>query len=316
MLNIKDLTVKLKQKNEFNYYILRKVTFSLNKAEILGIAGESGSGKTILTKTILGLINPPIFKTDGDIYVKGKKIITNSDFQNIRGKNISIVLQNPVSSLNPVVQIGKQLLETIYIHHKTLNKREARNYAINLLREVEIDFPEERMNNYPFNLSGGMNQRVMIALALACNSDILIADEPTTALDVSIQAQILNLIKKLQQKNKLSILFISHDISLLSKIADRIIILYAGEIMEYLSPPFTIENVKHPYTFSLFKCIPTLENSNETLYTIPGSIIKNSHKMDKACIFHPRCFNKIEKCLSNKPTLSNNIFCFNPVNKH
>jgi oligopeptide/dipeptide ABC transporter ATP-binding protein len=313
MLTVENIFVELKHRNHHNY-ILRNVSFTLNRGEILGIAGESGSGKTILSKTILGLIKPPIIKTQGKIKLNNKNLHHDSDFHSIRGNHISIILQNPISSLNPVVKIGKQLIETIEFHRNDLTRDQARKYAINLLKEVEIDYPEERLNNYPFNLSGGMNQRVMIALALACNSDILIADEPTTALDVSIQAQILNLIKNLQKKRNLSILFISHDISLLSKIADRIIILYAGEIMEYLAPPFNIENVKHPYTFSLFKCIPTLESYDNTLYTIPGAIIKNSPEMDNSCIFYPRCFNRIDICKIQKPELTNNYFCFNPLN--
>jgi oligopeptide/dipeptide ABC transporter ATP-binding protein len=313
MLTVENTFVEVKHKNHHNY-ILRNVSFTLNRGEILGIAGESGSGKTILSKTILGLIKPPIIKTRGKIILNKKNLIHKSDFHAIRGKHISVILQNPISSLNPVVKIGKQLIETIEFHHKNLTREQVIEYAINSLKEVEIDYPEERLNSYPFNLSGGMNQRVMIALALACNSEILIADEPTTALDVSIQAQILNLIKNLQKKRDLSILFISHDISLLSKIADRIIILYAGEIMEYLSPPFNIENVNHPYTFSLFKCIPTLESDDNKLYTIPGTIIKNSPEMDNSCIFYPRCFNRIEICKTQKPTLIHNYFCFNPLN--
>jgi peptide/nickel transport system ATP-binding protein len=313
MLLVKNIFVELKRKKQ-HFYILRDVSLSLNKGEILGIAGESGSGKTILSKTILGLIKPPIFKTHGEIWLNGKNIVNNYEFQNIRGKHISIILQNPVSSLNPVVTIGKQLIETIRLHHKNLSHEEAKKYAVQLLKEVEIDYPEERLNNYPFNLSGGMNQRVMISLALACNSDILIADEPTTALDVSIQAQILNLIKNLQKKRNLSILFISHDISLLSKIANRIVILYAGEVMEYIKPPFTLKNVRHPYTFSLFKCIPTLENLDDALYTIPGTIIKNSPLLDNSCIFYPRCFNRIEICKMKKPLLTENYYCFNPLN--
>jgi oligopeptide/dipeptide ABC transporter ATP-binding protein len=313
ILSVENLFVELKERHKHNY-ILRNVSFTLKKGEVLGIAGESGSGKTILSKTILGLINPPIIKTHGQIDIAGKKVITNSDFHNIRGKKISLILQNPTSSLNPVIKIGKQLIETIRFHNKKLNYEQARHYAIRLLKEVEIDYPQERLNNYPFNLSGGMNQRVMVALALASNSDILIADEPTTALDVSIQAQILKLIKNLQEQKNLSIIFISHDVSLLSKIANRIIILYAGEVMEYLTPPFSLENIKHPYTYALFKCIPTLESNDDTLYTIPGTIAQNSPLLDNSCIFYPRCPNRLDICRTKKPPLTDNYYCFNPMN--
>lgn len=313
MLAVKNLFVELKQGHKHTY-ILRDVSFSLKKGEVLGIAGESGSGKTILSKTILGLIKPPITKTHGEINMDGKKLTTDLDFHNIRGKKISLVLQNPVSSLNPVVKIGKQLIETVRYHNKEMNYEEAKCYAIKLLKEVEIDYPHERLNNYPFNLSGGMNQRVMIALALACNSDILIADEPTTALDVSIQAQILRLIKHLQEQKNLSIIFISHDVSLLSKIASRIIILYAGEVMEYISPPFSLENVKHPYTYALLKCIPTLESDENMLYTIPGTIVQNTPLLNNSCVFYSRCTNRLDICKAKKPSLTGNYYCFNPMN--
>ncbi|MDY6820765.1 MAG: ABC transporter ATP-binding protein [Deferribacterota bacterium] len=312
MLSIRNLTVEYVSAKE-RFYILKNLSFKLTKGEILGIAGESGSGKTILCKTILGLINKPIMLTDGKILYENSAVVSSKDFKNIRGRKISIILQNPTTSLNPTVKIGRQLIEAITLKDHKMNKKDAREKALELLQSVEIDNPVERMENYPFNLSGGMNQRINIALALATNPKILLADEPTTALDVSIQAEILKLLKKLQSKNELSILFISHDISLLAKIAHKIIIVYAGELMEVLTPPFKLKNIKHPYTYSLFRCIPTLENDIEILETIPGTIEKNDLSKNNCCIFHSRCFRKTDRCLFEKPPFENNLRCFNPL---
>lgn len=312
MLHVKNLTVELKsEKDEF--YILRDLSIDLNKGEILGIAGESGSGKSVFAKSIFGLNEPPIHKTAGEIIVNGVNLVNNADYKAIRGKKISIIFQNPQSSLNPVMTIGKQLIETILLHDKSLNKKSAKEKAIKLLQDVEIDLAESRLMSFPHQLSGGMNQRVMIALALASNPDILIADEPTTALDVTIQSQIINLIKKLNKEKKLSIIFISHDIALLATICDRIAVLYSGELMEIINANALINNYeKHPYTHALKLCIPQIGIKNE-LISIKGFIEKNNSLYNEKCIFADRCSNSEDVCFNKKPVFSNGFKCHNPL---
>lgn len=313
MLEVNSLNVTADIKDN-PFHILRDVSFNICKGEILGVAGESGSGKSILSKTIIGLINKPVVKTAGDIILCGKKLQTQEDFRSVRGNKISMIFQNPTASLNPVFKIGDQIIETILLHNPSLTKKQAWTKSVELLEEVEIRYPEDRMNSYPHQLSGGMNQRVMIALALSSNPEILIADEPTTALDVTIQKQIINLIKKLNTEKKLSVMFITHDIKLLTDISTRNIIMYSGEIMEIIDSPSLFNgDIKHPYTFSLKKCIPAIEKRDE-LYTIPGNVEHNTALFENKCIFENRCFNAKEKCSREKPNLGeNNCKCFFPL---
>jgi oligopeptide/dipeptide ABC transporter ATP-binding protein len=307
MLEIKNLTVKLKSKSN-PFTILRDINISAQKGDILGIAGESGSGKTILAKTILNLVKKPVVKTDGQILLDGKELKTEKDFKAIRGEKISMIFQNPTASLNPVFTIGSQLIETIKIHDSKISTAHAKAKAINLLSEVEIPHPEERLNSYPHQLSGGMNQRVMIAMALATDPEVLIADEPTTALDVTIQQQIVALIKKLNREKQLSVIFITHDLSLLTQVADKSFIMYAGEVMEVLSG----DNARHPYTINLQNCIPRISDEREYLNTIEGTITFNSAEFDNACVFHQRCEKAQDKCKTNKPSLTDGYACFFP----
>lgn len=312
MLEIKNLTVELKDTDK-SFIILRDISFSLGGGEILGIAGESGSGKTILSKTILNLIRKPVVKTSGSIILDGKELSSNADFLNIRGNKISMIFQNPTSSLNPVFTIGDQITEAILTHNRKMPKKEAIERAINLLSEVEIPHPKERMNTYPHQLSGGMNQRVMIAIALASNPEILIADEPTTALDVTIQQQIINLIKKLNHDKGLSVLFITHDIELLSRIAHASFIMYAGEIMERVSNQSMLNGqMRHPYSVNLKNCVPQIGEQREYLNTIKGTITFNSHDFDNKCVFAPRCERKSEICEREKPAFKDGFACHNP----
>ena len=312
MLKAENLTIELKsEKDEF--YILRDFSIHLNKGEILGLAGESGSGKSVFAKGVLGLNTAPIYKTGGSILVENKLIENDIDYKSIRGKKISMIFQNPQSSLNPVMTIGSQLIETIMLHNKSLNKKQAKEKAVELLQDVEIDLAESRLDSFPHQLSGGMNQRVMIAIALASNPEILIADEPTTALDVTIQAQIIKLIKKLNTEKKLSILFISHDLALLAAICDRIAVLYSGELMEIVEPSALINNQeKHPYTHALKMCIPQIGLKNE-LTAIKGFIEKNNFLYNEKCIFADRCSNSIDMCFNKKPVFNNNCKCHNPL---
>ncbi|PLX70031.1 MAG: ABC transporter ATP-binding protein [Denitrovibrio sp.] len=312
MLDINNLTIEL-MGTANPFIILRDVSLSLKNGEILGIAGESGSGKTILAKSILNLIKKPVVKTGGSINLDGAELSSEKDFRAIRGSKISMIFQNPTASLNPVFTIGSQLIETIRIHQPKMSVQEAKDRAVELLTEVEIPHPEERLNTYPHQLSGGMNQRVMIALALSSNPEILIADEATTALDVTIQAQIVALLKKLNKEKNLSIIFITHDLSLLAQVADESFIMYAGEIMERLtSDQLRNDDMRHPYTKNLQSCVPKIGDNREYLNTITGTITFNNAEFDNACVFHPRCDRATDKCKTSKPPFSNGFTCWYP----
>lgn len=312
MLKINSLNVILENINTF--YILRDINIELNRGEIFGLVGESGSGKTILGKTILDLIKKPVKKLSGEIYYNDI-LIEKDMFKRLRGKEISMIFQNPTSCLNPVFTIGDQLVEAVRNSKNDISIKDAYNYAVELLKLVEIDEPEERLKSYPHNLSGGMNQRVMIAIALCSNPKFLIADEPTTALDVTVQAKIINLLKRLNKELSLGVLFITHDLSLIKRIADKIAVIYAGEIVEILQRE-DIENnrLRHPYTYFLNDCIPSLDKNPEMLATIPGETTSNTDYYKDKCIFFERCIKRKDICTKKKPTFDNKNFrCFNPM---
>lgn len=312
MLDIENLTVELISETE-RFYILRDFSLSLKKGEILGLAGESGSGKSVLAKSILGLNKPPVIKTSGGIILKGNELKTEKDFAKIRGREISMIFQDPKNSLNPVMTIGEQLTETIRLRNKKISKKEAAAQAVHLMKDVDIDMPQSRFYTYPHQLSGGMNQRIMTAAALACNPEILIADEPTTALDVTIQEQIIKLIQKLNKRDNLAILFVSHDLSLLSAVCDRIAVLYCGELMEIISGSGLIKGKeKHPYSRALKECIPAIGSKKE-LTAIKGTIGKNNFNYNEKCIFADRCNDSTDICFKEKPVFKNNCACHNPV---
>ncbi|MGE4265826.1 MAG: ABC transporter ATP-binding protein [Deferribacterales bacterium] len=312
MLSINNLSVELKSSDN-PFIILRDISFSLQKGEILGIAGESGSGKTILAKTILNLIRKPVVKTAGSIILDGRELKDEKDFASVRGAKISMIFQNPTGSLNPVFTVGAQITEAILTHNPKMQKKEAWDKAVALLTEVEIPHPAERMNSYPHQLSGGMNQRVMIAIALSSDPEVLIADEPTTALDVTIQQQILLLIKKLNREKNLSVIFITHDLGLLARIADESYIMYAGEMMERItSADMEKGTMRHPYTRALKACVPVVGDSREYLNTIKGTITFNGRAFDSKCVFADRCERRTEQCLIRKPEFKDGFSCFNP----
>ena len=250
---------------------IRGVSFNLKKGETLAIVGESGSGKSVTTRSIMRLLSQNANVEDGEILFNGEDLIKKSEkeMQKIRGKDIAMIFQDPMTSLNPTMTIGKQVSEPIRLHQK-LNKKEAFNRALELLNLVGLPQAEKRMKQYPHQFSGGQRQRIVIAIALACNPEVLIADEPTTALDVTIQAQILDLMKELQKKISTSIIFITHDLGVVANVADRVAVMYAGKIVEVGTVDEIFYNPQHPYTWGLISSMPTLE-IKESLYAIPGT---------------------------------------------
>ncbi|MGM9923962.1 MAG: ABC transporter ATP-binding protein [Bacillus sp. (in: firmicutes)] len=272
ILEVKDLNISF---HTFNGEVkaIRGVDFDLIKGETLAIVGESGSGKSVTTKTIMRLLPPGNSEIkQGEILFEGRDLtkLTDRQMQKIRGKDISMIFQDPMTSLNPTMKIGKQIMEPILKHHK-VSKKEAKERTIELLKLVGIPKPEERFNQYPHQFSGGMRQRVVIAIALACTPKVLIADEPTTALDVTIQAQILELMKDIQKKVDTSIIFITHDLGVVANVADRVAVMYAGKIVEIGTVDEIFYNPQHPYTWGLISSMPDLDTRDQELYAIPGT---------------------------------------------
>lgn len=283
---------------------LDQISFQVNEGETVCIVGESGSGKSVTSMSIMRLIdfeNGQI--ANGEILFNGEDLVKKSqnEMRDIRGKDISIIFQEPMTALNPVFTIGRQLMEGIERHEK-VGKKEAYERACRLLDLVGINDVEVRMKQHPHELSGGMRQRVMIAIALACNPKLLIADEPTTALDVTIEAQIINLLNELKEKINMSIIFITHDMGIAAEIADRIIVMYAGKIVEEGTVYQIFDNPTHPYTKGLLQSIPTGESRKGNLYSIKGTI-PSLTDWPRGCRFHPRCEFATEKCFSEQPPL-------------
>lgn len=248
------------------------VTFDLHKGETLAIVGESGSGKSVACKTIMRILSSNGYIKDGQILFDGKDLtkISEKDMEKVRGKDIAMIFQDPMTSLNPTMTIGKQIMEPI-IKHQGFSKEDARKRAIELIELVGISDAEKRFKQYPHQFSGGMRQRIVIAISLACNPKVLIADEPTTALDVTIQAQILELIKDLQEKTGVAVIFITHDLGVVANMADRVAVMYAGKIIEYGTSDDIFYDPKHPYTWGLLGSMPTLDIGDNDLYNIPGT---------------------------------------------
>ena len=283
--------------------VLRGLSYSLPKGRVLGVVGESGSGKTVHALSILRLLPPAARISGGEILYKGKNLASmgEEELRSVRGDKISMIFQDPSASLNPVLTVGEQLTETLLAHRK-LSKRQARREAVALLEKVGISEAEKRLDEYPFQFSGGMCQRVMIAMALALSPDVLIADEPTTALDVTIQAQILALIKQLQRQSGMSAVFITHNLAVVSGIADDVLVLYAGLCMELAPAAQLFENPFHPYTQGLLSSLASVHKKEDVLPVItghppvPGQILTG-------CPFAPRCPHAFDKCRRECPPL-------------
>ena len=280
------------------------VSFIIKQGETLGIVGESGSGKSVTALSVMKLIpHPPGKIIEGEIYFEGKDLLKLDDkeIRKIRGKKISMIFQEPMTSLDPVFTIGHEIGEAIQLHQR-LNKKEARKKSIEILKIVGIPDVEKRIDNYPHELSGGMRQRVMIAMALSCNPTLLIADEPTTALDVTIQAQILRLINDLKDKFGASVMLITHDLGVIAEMCDNVAVMYAGHIVEYTDVYTLFSNPLHAYTKGLGKSIPRINVVAEHLDAIPG-IVPNLLDLPSGCPFHPRCDFCSEKCVEEMPEL-------------
>lgn len=317
----------LEVKNLHTYFKTRKgivkavndVSYTLDEKRTIGIVGESGSGKSVSAMSILRLLDSNGYIAEGEILFEGVDLTKLSEQQmyDIRGNKISVIFQEPMTSLNPVFSIGKQLAEPFMIH-QGLKKRKALKKALEMLYAVQIPNPEAVIRQYPHQLSGGMRQRVMIAMALACRPKILIADEPTTALDVTIQAQILHLMNELQRENGTSIIFITHDLGVINEMADDVVVMYCGQVVEQSSARVIFTNCpcSHPYTEGLMYSIPRIDNITHKLEPIPG-VVPHPLALPKGCKFAPRCKYATQKCLEEEPALreigvGQKIRCFYP----
>ncbi len=302
VLEIKDLSITFMQNKE-ETRVVDSIRFDVHKGEVLGIVGESGCGKSVTSLSIMGLLPKKSSKLTGEVLFQGKDLLQLSEksLRKMRGNDIAMVFQEPMTSLNPLFKIGNQLEESLRVH-QDLTKKQAKERVIQILRLVGLPRPEELYDEYPHQLSGGMRQRVMIAMAMICDPKVLIADEPTTALDVTIQAQILKLMKDLNQKLETSIVFITHDLGVVAEMCDRVMVMYAGQVVEEGSVLAIFKNPKHPYTKGLMKSVPDIRNKNERLYSISGQVPRPG-TVQKGCLFAGRCEYAMAECLEESPPL-------------
>ena len=313
LLKVEGLQVQFQTKKGVNTSV-DGVSFSIGKGEILGIVGESGCGKSVTSLSILQLLGTNAKISQGSIKLSGRELLGLSEEEmcKIRGNEIAMIFQDPMTALNLTLTIGEQLIEPLVIHHG-YSKADARKEAVEVLKKVGIAAPEKRMKEYPHQLSGGMRQRVMIAMAVSCAPKLLIADEPTTALDVTIQAQILELMLELREKMNTAIILITHDMGVVAETADNILVLYAGKVVEYGSVKEIFNAPKHPYTQGLLSSIPPLEEDVEELNTIDGTVPAPG-QMPSGCRFAPRCPNADARCSKEQPGLypagSSMVSCF------
>ncbi len=279
------------------------VTFDVYAGETLGIVGESGCGKSVTSLSVMRLLDEKGEIAGGEIIFEGKNVmaIPESQMMKIRGNDMAMIFQEPMTALNPVFTIGFQIMEAILLH-QDVNKEQARKMAIDMLRKVGIPEPEKRVDEYPHELSGGMRQRAMIAMALSCNPKLLFADEPTTALDVTIQAQILELMKSLQEQYGMALVMITHDLGVIAEMAQRVVVMYAGKVVEYAEVHTLFKKPRHPYTWGLMNAIPKLDEDREVLYNIPG-VVPDPLDFPDGCRFNTRCPLATDKCRKEEPPL-------------
>lgn len=318
LLEIRNLHTYFKTKKGI-VKAVNDVSYSVEPGKTMGVVGESGSGKSVSAMSILNLLDANGYIAEGEILFEGQDMtkLSREEMYHIRGNQISVIFQEPMTSLNPVFTVKRQLSEPLRIHQH-LSKKEAAKKVIEMLRDVQIPNPEAVAQQYPHQLSGGMRQRVMIAMALACQPKILIADEPTTALDVTIQAQILKLMNDLQKSHGTSIIFITHDLGVINEMADDVVVMYCGQVVEQASAKviFTENRLSHPYTEGLMNSIPRLDNEGEKLEPIPGAV-PHPLALPKGCKFAPRCKYCTQKCIEEEPELievaeNQKIRCFYP----
>lgn len=304
LLEVKNLKVEFPTRRGV-LTALNDVSFDIKSGEVLGVVGESGAGKSLTGSSIIGLLDPPGRVVGGEIHFNGRRIdnLSEANMRRIRGREIGAIFQDPLTSLNPLYTVGQQLTETIQTH-LDLNHKQARERAIELLESTGIPASRERIDHYPHQFSGGMRQRVVIALALAAEPKLIVADEPTTALDVSIQAQIIDLLKKLCKEHGTSVMLITHDMGVIAETADRVAVMYAGRIIEIGPVQDVIQRPLHPYTTGLMRSIPGLEPDVKRLEQIPGTMPR-LNAIPTGCAFNPRCKHVMDRCKVERPELLN-----------
>jgi peptide/nickel transport system ATP-binding protein len=300
-LSVRDLVVEYTAEGEV-IHAVNGVSFDLKRGKTFGLVGETGAGKTSIAKAILRILpDPPAKIKRGEIYLDGEDLlkISDNEMRKVRGRKVSMIFQDPMTALNPIMKIGEQIAEVIKLHNK-ISKNDANEHAMKMLEKVGI--PRERFNEYPHQFSGGMKQRVVIAIALACSPELLLADEPTTALDVTIQAQVLDMINKLKDDFNTSMIMISHNLGVVAEVCDDIAVVYAGEVIESGSKEAIFDHPTHPYTLGLFKAVPHLDDEEDRLSPIAG-LPPDPSNLPVGCHFGPRCPYASEKCLSEKKEL-------------
>ncbi len=318
LLEVSHLTTEFRTRRGI-VQAVRDVSFAIDRGEILALVGESGSGKSVTSLSIMGLLSSNGRISSGKILFNGEDLLTKSEhaLRHIRGNNISMIFQEPMTSLNPIFTVGDQILESIRLHTK-LSKKEAQEKMLHLLDLVGIPNPAKRVRDYPHQLSGGMRQRVMIAIAMACEPQLLIADEPTTALDVTIQAQILDLIYRMREQFNISVLLITHDLGVVAEAADRVAVMYCGRIVEEGKTADILSRPAHPYTLGLLRSIPRLDDNSQRLYMIPG-MVPPPEEVPEYCAFADRCERATDKCREGLPPFialkERNVRCINIISE-
>lgn len=303
LLDVRRLTVEFPTR-QGTVRALEDVSFIIRQGEILGVVGESGAGKSLTGAAVLGLLEPPGRIASGEIWFAGRRIdaLTGESLRLIRGRHIGAIFQDPLTSLNPLMSIGQQLIQTVQTH-LPLNARQARTRASELLAQTGIPAPELRLGQYPHQFSGGMRQRAVIALALAAEPQLVIADEPTTALDVSVQAQIIGLIKRLSRERGMAVMLITHDMGVIAETCDRVAVMYAGRIVETGAVRPVLDHPRHPYTAGLMGAIPTMDQARDRLVQIDGAMPR-AGALPHGCAFHPRCPRAQPNCRIERPALT------------